>query len=73
MLLRRGQEAGNGQGDSPSTGAAVQDARGATAMLLKKEIADTTSGPVGAKAWAPLYVEHFHPRWIALTMASLNA
>ena len=34
---------------------------GATAVLLKEEVADTTLGLVRADAGAPLNVDHFHP------------
>ena len=52
---------GTGQCDSPSPGAAVWNTGGATTVLLKEKVTDTTLGPVRAEAGAPLYVEDFHP------------
>ena len=45
--------------DSQTPRAAVWNARGAAAVLLKEEIADPMSGPVGVKAGVFLYIKEF--------------
>ena len=63
------QEMVTGKCDSPSSRAAVWNARGATAVLLKEEVADTTLELVRADAGASLNVDDCHTRQIALTIA----
>ena len=54
------EKSGSCKSDFPTIRAAVGETRGASAMLLKNEVAHTSVGPVRAEAGLLLWLKYFH-------------